>query len=61
VDWEGDPEGYDSDDSYEPKEVLGAVLRDEHGHVLASLWGIADPDRNYKRVVEAELTLEALR
>lgn len=61
VDWEGDPELPDHDiPDYEPKEVLGAVLRDEHGSVLASVWGIMDPDRNASRVVEAELALEAL-
>jgi hypothetical protein len=61
VEWEGDPELPDHDIAdYEPKEVLGAVLRDQHGHVLASLWGIMDPSRNYARVIEAELALEAL-
>ena len=61
VEWEGDPEPWDPGDTdYEPKEVYGAVLRDEEGHVLESLWSIADPDRNYRRVVEAELALEAL-
>lgn len=59
--WEGDPESWDPGDTdYEPKEVLGAVLRDENGHVLASLWGIADPSRAYARVVEAELADQAL-
>lgn len=62
VEWEGDPESYDPGDEtdYEPKEVLGAVLRDGDGKVLASLWGIADPTRQYRRVVEAELAAEAL-
>ena len=45
---------------YVPEEVLGCILRDEKGNVLASLWGIGDPDRNYRRVVEAELACEAL-
>lgn len=57
VEWEGDPEPYEDEDA---REVLGAVLRDLDGHVLASLWGIADPTREYQRVVEAELALEAL-
>lgn len=41
-------------------EVYGAVLKDRHGNVLASLWGIFDPDSKYQRVVEAELASEAL-
>lgn len=70
VEWEGDPEGasdFESDvrmgytsREEEPREILGAVLRDEEGHVLSSLWGIEDPTREYRRVVEAELALEAL-
>lgn len=62
VEWEGDPEAYEMGDAEteEPREVLGAVLRDENGHVLGSLWGIGDPTREYRRVVEAELALEAL-
>lgn len=47
------------------EEVLDAVLKDEHGHVLASLGNItfgrdSMANRNYRRVVEAELALEAL-
>ncbi len=61
VDWVHDEEAYDSGDSdHEPSEVLGAVLKDQDGEQLESLWSIADPDRNYARVVEAELALEAL-
>jgi hypothetical protein len=41
-------------------EVYGAILKDRHGEVLASLWGIFDPDSKYQRVVEAELASEAL-
>lgn len=41
-------------------EVLGCILRDADGNVLASLWGITDPDSSYMRVVEAELALEAM-
>lgn len=41
-------------------EVLGCVLKDSTGNVLASLWGITDPDRQYMRVVEAELASESL-
>jgi hypothetical protein len=46
-------------------ENLSAVLKDEHGHVLSSLGNItfgydSMVNRNYRRVVEAELALEAL-
>lgn len=62
VEWEGDPEPYQMGDAEgeAPSEVYGAVLRDEHGTVIASLWGIGDPTRAYRRVVEAELASEAL-
>jgi hypothetical protein len=43
------------DDRNQPHEVLGCILRDADGNVLASLWGIVDADRAYMRVVEAEL------
>ena len=52
VEWEGDPDG--------SVEALGAVLRDESGRMLASLWGIVRSSRNYRRVIEARLALEAL-
>jgi hypothetical protein len=41
-------------------EVYAAVLRDEDGDILASLGGIFDPSREYRRVVNAELVAEAL-
>lgn len=50
--WEGDPDG--------ELEALGAVLRDQDGHVLVDRWGIVDPSRDAKRVVEAEMALEIL-
>jgi hypothetical protein len=37
----------------------GCILRGE-ADVLESLWGITDASDNYRRVVEAELALEAL-
>lgn len=40
-------------------EILGAVARWNDGSIAASLWGIIDPDTNYRRVVEAELASEA--
>lgn len=58
--WENDDLPWESDDDYEPSEVLGCVLKDADGEVLESLWAIADPTREYARVVEAELALEAL-
>jgi len=60
VDWEEDPEEYQSGGEWDqPKEVYVALLRDEEGNVLTSLGGIGDPDRNFARVTEAELALEA--
>jgi hypothetical protein len=44
----------------QPHEVLGCVLKDADGNVLASLWGITDPDAGYIRVVKAELASEAV-
>jgi len=53
-------------------ETLGCILRDSEpscydswgrptgGAVLASLWGICGATSEYKRVVEAELALEAM-
>lgn len=41
-------------------ETLGCVLKDEDGDVLASLWGICEPSREYRRVVAAELALESM-
>lgn len=62
--WEQDDQPYEHGDAedpdYEPQEVLGCVLRDADGEVLESLWGIADPDKIFARVTEAELADEAL-
>jgi hypothetical protein len=41
-------------------EALGCILRDENGEVIESLWGIFDPDENYRRVVQAELASQAM-
>ena len=40
-------------------EILLCLARYRDGEVAASLSGIIDPDRNYARVIEAELALEA--
>lgn len=38
--------------------VEGCIARDARGEIVASLWGIIDPDRNYRRVIQAELASE---
>ena len=61
--WKYDEYGhqeYWEESGYIPEEVLACILYDEAGNVLDSLWGIGDPDRSYRRVVEAELASEAL-
>lgn len=40
-------------------EVYGCVAYDGTT-VVGSLWGICDPDANYRRVIQAELASEAL-
>lgn len=62
--WEDDPEEWLLDVE-RPEEVLTCVLRDENGVVIGSLGGIdmsgnTRQDRDYRRVVEAELALEAM-
>ena len=44
-----------------PHEVLGCIAYALDGTQLGSLWGICEPSREYKRVIEAELALEAIR
>lgn len=44
-----------------PHETLICVVRDTEGNMLASCGGICEPSREYRRVMEAELMLEALR
>lgn len=41
--------------------VKTCCVKSSQGEQLASLCGIIDPDRDYRRVVEAELTVEALQ
>ena len=62
VSWEPDQEPYDMGDAETepPSEVYVAVLMDDDDNVLGSLGAIGDPDNNYKRVIEAELALEAM-
>ena len=62
VEWEYDQDEYQMGDAETemPNEVLVAVLEDADGHVLKSLGGIGDPSDSYRRVVEAELALEAM-
>jgi hypothetical protein len=58
-DFEPDLSWMDDEESAQYHEVYGCVCRDVDGNVLADLWGIVDPDSSYRRVVEAELALEA--
>jgi hypothetical protein len=62
VEWDYDELPYEMGDAETkmPDEVLVADLFDEEHHHLESLGGIGDPDGNYRRVVEAELVLEAM-
>lgn len=61
VEWTYDEMEWDPGDTdYVPNEVFIATLYDANGEVLDSLAGIADPDANYRRVVEAELAYAAL-
>ncbi len=57
--WEFDPEPWDGDGVYVPKEVLTCCMYTDGGELLTSLCGIADPDAKYVRVIQAELALEA--
>lgn len=50
--WEGDPDGED--------EAFGVIVRDVGGRVVAQRWGVRNGSRVHRRVVEAELALEAL-
>lgn len=61
VEWKYDQDEYQLGEGEEaPSEVLVAILRDHDRNVLASLGGIADPSPSYRRLVEAELALEAM-
>ena len=62
VEWDYDQDEYQLGDAEDkmPDEVLIAVLKDADGHVLESLGGIGDPSPSYRRLVEAELALEAM-
>jgi hypothetical protein len=41
-------------------EILGCILKTRDDAHAASLWGIIDADRDYGRMVQAELALEVL-
>lgn len=58
-DWEPDPDGYLSAGDA-PGPWFSCCARNMFGHVVASLGGIDDPTYPYRRVVEAELALEAM-
>lgn len=59
--WEPDNDGYHSylEAGQTVETCEFCVLTDDSGDVLASLGCIDDADDNYRRVVEAELALEA--
>lgn len=68
--WEDDPDGWDSLGDIDPKDV-NEILRcalyrvdpeteQREKHPVASLGGIVDLDRAYRRVIEAELAQEHL-
>lgn len=59
VEWEDEPNP-DMSGMEGAKEVLSACLKNAQGQVLGCLGGIGDPSRSYRRVVEAELALEAM-
>ena len=61
-DWDIDPdaEPVDPADKDEAGEALYCRLVNRHGLVLESLYGIWEPTKEYRRVVEAELALEAM-
>lgn len=44
-------------------EVLGAILKDQNGAILASLWGIVMhvDEHDYRRVLAAELAQEGMQ
>ena len=62
VEWDFDQDEYQLGDAETemPNEVLCAILKTPDGEVLGSLGGIGDPTREYGRVIEAELALEAM-
>lgn len=62
TEWEDDPHGgmYIDEDDDPDQRFYSAVLYDEDGKMLANLGGIDTDDMPYRRVVEAELALEAL-
>lgn len=69
VEWREDPEGCigcdcGSEDcacsTGEYHEVLVAILYDAEGAAVASLGSICGPTRDYRRVVEAELTYQTM-
>jgi hypothetical protein len=62
--WEWDEDAdlswMSEDERQREHEILCCLLKDADGNVLASLCGITDADSNYRRVIVAELALEAM-
>lgn len=48
------------EDERDEAEVIYILLMDENAHVVQSLHGITNPTNAYRRVVRAELALEAM-
>lgn len=61
--WKDDPDSYRDYSDSEPGVMVFefCVAVNEDGEVLASLGGVGDASTEYRRVVEAELALEAMR
>ena len=59
--WICDEDEYQlGEDEQMPDDILMVILKDEDDRVLHSVGGIGDPSASYRRLVEAELALEAI-
>ena len=59
--WIHDEDEYQlGEDEQMPDEVLTVILKDADDNVLSSVGGIGDPSASYRRLMEAELALEAI-
>lgn len=60
IDTDADNSWMSEESKAENQEAFGCICYDANGEQKASLWGIFEPSREYRRVVEAELAQEAL-